>query len=615
MDEQQALAGASAPAVKPAHEVRDDGPPPSVRTVGSLGFALLAVVVGAVAGVGAVFFRGLIALFHNLFFLGKLSLSYDTTLHTPPGTWGPFIILAPVVGAALVVLLVKHFAPEARGHGVPEVMGAILYEKGIIRPIVALIKALASGISIGSGGSVGREGPIIQIGSSFGSTLSQLLRVPVWQRITLIAAGAGGGIAATFNTPVGGVLFALEIMMPEVSARTLVPVATATATATWVGRFFLGAHPSFVIPALETPSFQLTQPLALLAYVGLGALTGLASALYIKGIYGTEDFFDRRVQGSYYRKHLLGMAVVGILIYLCARVLGNYYIEGVGYATVQGILEGSLAAPSLLMLLFALKLVATSLTLGSGASGGVFSPALFTGATLGGAFGMLLAHFVPELAGSAPAFAVAGMAGMVGGSTGAALAAIVMIFEMTLDYNVVLPMTLTVAVSYGVRRGIMRETIYTMKLARRGLFLPNALQSDIHLVPRARDILEDKIQVVSLGGGPEELERILSEDPEARWFIVEQAGKVVGIMGRSETLAALDALRRGDSLPSLPHQDYVLVPEDARLYQIIPRMRVSKASFAVVSKAGEDQSAGDVQGVISRDRIATAVMDATELFN
>ena len=211
------------------------------------------VVVGGVGALGAVVFRGLIALFHNLLFLGQWSFSYDANVHTPAAPWGPFVILVPVLGAVGVAFLVSRFAPEAKGHGVPEVMDAIYYNKGVIRPVVAVIKSLASALSIGSGGSVGREGPIVQIGSSFASTLGQYLRLPVWQRITLIAAGAGAGIAATFNTPIGGVLFAVEIILHEVSARTLVPVTIATVTAAYIGRLIFGSHPSFVIPALEVP--------------------------------------------------------------------------------------------------------------------------------------------------------------------------------------------------------------------------------------------------------------------------------------------------------------------------------------------------------------------------
>ena len=255
-------------------------------------------------------------------------------------------------------------------------MDAIYYHTGIIRPLVALIKSLASALSIGSGGSIGREGPIIQIGASFGSTLGQLIPMPVWQRITLVAAGAGAGIAATFNTPVGGVLFAIEIMLNEVSVRTLVPVAISTATATYIGRLAFGNHPSFVIPSFEAHYFHPTEPMVLIAYVGLGLILGGVSTLFIKSIYGFEDFFEQRVKGNYYTRHMAGMLLVGVVMYLLMVSLGHYYIEGVGYATVQDILTGALTQLPILLLLFVLKMVATSMTLGSGASGGIFSPAL-----------------------------------------------------------------------------------------------------------------------------------------------------------------------------------------------------------------------------------------------
>src|SRR5271170_6177727 len=419
----------------------------SARSLSAPALWTLSIPVGVVAGLGAVVFRALIGFVHNLLFLGKLSATYDASTHTPPGPWGPFIILAPVLGALGVAFLVKNFAPEAKGHGVPEVMDAVYNRKGVIRPVVSVVKALASALSIGSGASIGREGPIIQIGSSFGSTIGQLLGLPAWQRITLIAAGAGGGIGATFNTPVGGVLFAVEIIMHEVSARTLVPVVTATATATYIGELFFGPHPSFSIPALETSFFVVAKPIVLVAYAGLGAIAGLVSALFIWSIYACEEFFEKHVKGGYYVQHMAGMLLVGSLMYGLMTRFGHYYIQGVGYATIQDVLTSVHYPLYLLVLLFAAKLFATSVTLGSGASGGVFSPALFLGATSGAAFGMALNHFFPGLHISPAAFAVAGMGGVVGGSTGAAMAAIVMIFEMTLDYTVIIPLTLTVAIS------------------------------------------------------------------------------------------------------------------------------------------------------------------------
>jgi hypothetical protein len=198
------------------------------RTIGLFALSLLAIVVGLVTGVGAVAFRALIGLIHNVFYFGRLSALYDANALEPASPWGAGIILVPVIGGLAVTFLVSKFAPEARGHGVPEVMDAIFYREGRIRPVVAAVKSLASALSIGTGAAVGREGPIIQIGASLGSTLGQLTRMEAWQRITLVAAGAGAGIAATFNTPLGGVMFAVELMMPEVSVRTFLPVALAT---------------------------------------------------------------------------------------------------------------------------------------------------------------------------------------------------------------------------------------------------------------------------------------------------------------------------------------------------------------------------------------------------
>ena len=246
---------------------------------------LLALVVGIVGGLGAVVFRGLIAFVHNLLFLGTLSVVYDFSLFTPASPWGVLVVLVPVVGAIGVTFIVTNFAPEAKGHGVPEVMDAIYYNRGIIRPIVAVAKSLASALSIGSGAAVGREGPIIQIGSAFGSTLGQVIRMSMGQRIILVAAGAGAGIAATFNTPIGGVLFATELMMPEISVNTFLPVAIATGTATFIGRLFFGDKPAFDVPAnLATLPTDAKSAAILVLYVVLGALIGVAAAVFVRGL-------------------------------------------------------------------------------------------------------------------------------------------------------------------------------------------------------------------------------------------------------------------------------------------------------------------------------------------
>ena len=580
-------------------------------------FFFLSILIGVVAGLGAVAFRGLIPFSTTCLFLGKLSVVYDANVHTPPSPWGPWVILVPVAGAIGVTFLVQKFAPEAKGHGVPEVMDAIYYHKGVIRPVVALIKSLASALSIGSGGSVGREGPIVQIGSSFGSTVGQILRMPTWQRIILIAAGTGAGIAATFNTPIGGVLFAVELMLHEVSVRTIVPVAISTATATYMGQIFFGPHPSFVIPRFETPYFHIDNPLLLLSYAGLGVILGLTSTIYIKSIYAFEDFFDERIKGRPYLRHMLGMLLIGIIIYLLMQSFGHYYIEGVGYATIQDILTGALSSVKLLGLLFILKLFATSVTLGSGASGGIFSPSLYLGATLGGAFGVILRQIFPELPIDPAAFAVAGMAGVAGGATGAPMAAIVMIFEMTLDYNVIIPMTITVAISYGVRTMLSKESIYTMKLVRRGHIMPEALQANLHHVKRARDIMDTHLVIIPASMTLTEFVRMASEQTPVSSFLVEDSkGGIMGVVSKHAVigLGVLGQYGERVTLGEITSKNFVAVSEETILLDIIGRMHSKKVSIALVTDGSEPPQALNTKGLIRTQQIGDAMAGAIDLF-
>ena len=587
----------------------------NIKTLSPMLLALLSVAIGIFGGIGAVVFRGLIALFHNLFFLGILSTSYDANVHTPPSPWGPFVILVPVIGAFGVAFLVKNFAPEAKGHGVPEVMDAVFYNNGKIRPVVAVIKSLASALSIGSGGSIGREGPIIQIGSSFGSTLAQILNLPVWQRVTMIAAGAGAGIAATFNTPVGGVLFAIEIILHEVSARTLVPVAIATATGTYVGRLFFGAHPSFVIPSLETLTFTTMQPEVLISYIGLGILSGLISTAFIYSIYGMEDFFDEKIKGGYYVRHMLGMLLVGIQMYLLFVFLGHYYIDGVGYSTIQDVLSGALQSFPILLLLLGLKLLATSLTLGSGASGGVFSPALFMGVALGGAYGVAMKALFPGLIISPAAFAIVGMAGIVGGTTGAAMTAIVMIFEMTLDYNVIIPLTITVAISYEIRKILSKESIYTLKLARRGHAIPDAMRKNYHEVLQAHQIMISAISSIDASATLLELADLIQSDGNIPYFIVKDHGKVVGVVPSILLAGPLHHLDQNMLVIEIAIKDFEIVNSNAAFLDIIDKIRANHTSIVLVMDSIYSPSEDNVVGVITKDELTSSVSLTAGLFS
>lgn len=584
--------------------------PEKARPLSALNLTLVSVVVGIVAGVGAAVFRCMISLIHNLLFLGKVGLYYDANTHTPAGPWGAFTILVPVAGAVGVVFLVKNFAPEAKGHGVPEVMDAVYYKKGVIRPVVAAVKSLASALSIGSGGSVGREGPIIQIGSSFGSTVAQLLHLPTWQRITLIAAGAGGGIAATFNTPIGGILFAVEIIIHEVSVRTMLPVMMSTAVATYVGDMFFGSSPSFIIPRLHSNYFLSTEPITLLAYVGLGVLTGVLSVLYIKSIYGAEDFFDSRVKIGDYGRHVLGMLLVGVVMTVMIRLTGHYYTQGVGYATVQDVLNGTLTRWDFLLLLFVLKLLVTSITLGSGASGGVFSPALFLGATLGGIYANFLQYLSPSLPISSTAFAVAGMAGAVGGSTGAVLAAITMIFEMTLDYDVIIPMTITVAVAYGIRKALCSESIYTLKLSRRGHHLPDALQTNISYVSQAAEAMNTNFECLPGEMTVAEFQSARSsQSSDTSLFLVKEDGRTVGLLRLCDIA---EHCRNSDrTMGRIALKNYLTAPANELLFQLVSRLREENAQAAVVV-SHEDENR--IVGLIFKEQLADVWLKSHEFF-
>lgn len=436
-----------------------------------LRFYLMVLLVGVVAGVGAIFFRELIAFFHNLLFYLKFSNSYDVLRHSNPSIFGIGVILVPVLGALGVAYLVQKFAPEARGHGVPEVMDAIYYEQGKVRPVVALIKAVASSLSIGSGGSVGREGPIIQIGAAFGSTIGQSVRILTWQRITLIACGAGGGIAATFNTPLGGILFALEIMLPELSARTIIPVSIATAIATYTSYTYFG-NVTF-LPFTTNLAIHFNTA-SVISYLLLSVCLGLASWLFIRLIYWLEDFFDN-LPGNYYTRHVLGMFLMGSMMYGMMFFFGHYYIQGVGYATIVDVLSTTLTYAAFLFLLAFTKMIVTALTLGSGGSGGIFSPLLFIGSTFGAGFAGCYNFIFPDAQMNLPLSALAGMAGMVGASTGAPITAIIMTSELTNDSSIVLPLMILVAIAYMVRRALLKDTIYTLKLTRRGHYIPDRL--------------------------------------------------------------------------------------------------------------------------------------------
>ena len=423
------------------------------------GLAVAAIGVGVGAGLGAVAFRLMIQGFTRAF---TGYSDYGVQGHVSDLNWphlGPwFVVLAPAVGGLIYGPLIYLFAREARGHGVPEVMLAVAENGGRIRPQVALIKALASALCIGSGGSVGREGPIVQIGSALASSLGQAVRMPEGRLRLLVACGAAGAISATFNAPLAGVFFAIELILREVSLEAWVATALSAMTADIIGRAAFGAAPFFTLP-----NVGLTNYWGYLLTLGLGILAGGAGVGFSRVLYLVEDGCDWAWRG---RPEWLRPSVGGVILGLLLFAIPQLY--GVGYPVLQKAVGGGYALPFVILLLVG-KMVASSLTIGIGGSGGVFAPSLFMGGMLGTAFGLVANHYLGGAAGPVVVYGMIGMGSMFAGAARAPLTSITSILEMTGAQLLVLPVMLGVGAAAVTSHHISKGTVYTTKLLRRGI--------------------------------------------------------------------------------------------------------------------------------------------------
>jgi CIC family chloride channel protein len=430
------------------------------------GLFLLVLLIGAGAGLGAVAFRYLIYLFtwlatgHDEF--GQQG--HVGSAHLPWLGLGFFVVI-PVIGGLLYGPLIHRFAREARGHGVPEVMIAVADNGGRIRPQVSVVKALASALCIGVGGSVGREGPIVQIGSALASTVGHRVRVPEKRLRILVACGAGGAIAATFNAPITGVFFGVEIILREFSIDALFTVMLSAMVADATAIPFLGSKPFLSgFPA----GITLPHPADYLL-VGLLAVIAALFGLAFKGVlYKTEDLCDR-LWGN--RPEWARPAVGGVLLGLLLLAIPQMY--GVGYPVMYKATGGGYVLWFLILLAVA-KIAATSLTIGIGGSGGVFAPSLFIGVTSGMAFGDIAHHLFGAAAGPPALYAVVGMGAVFTSAARAPLTSLASVVEMTGDFTLTLPVMLAVAIASTVSRAVSYGTIYTTKLLRRGTDIDRA---------------------------------------------------------------------------------------------------------------------------------------------
>jgi CIC family chloride channel protein len=422
---------------------------------------LLAAFIGFLSGYGAVLFRLLIKGTQYLFYghAGDiLTFSHSLPWYT--------IIGIPCLGGLLVGLIVTFAASEAKGHGVPEVMEAVALRNGVIRKRVAAAKILASAICIGSGGSVGREGPIVQIGSSLGSTVSQIFNVARANQKTMVGCGAAAGIAATFNAPIAGVLFALEVLLGDFGIASFSPVVLSSVTATTISRHYFGDFPAFIIPA-----YHLETLWEFAIYPFLGLFAGLVAVFFIITLYKAEDIFDK-IPIPQWLKPALGGLLLGLILTKFPEVFG------VGYGAMNEALFDRLPELLLISLVF-LKIAATSITLGTGGSGGIFAPSLFIGAMAGGFFGTVVNQLFPSLTASPATYALVGMGAVVAGTTHAPITAIIIIFEMSGNYKIILPMMITCILSTMLASSLKKGSIYTIKLLRRDIDISGGLEKNL----------------------------------------------------------------------------------------------------------------------------------------
>ena len=503
-------------------------------TTSNTGSFLIALLVGLGTGIGAVIFRYLITFFE---FVG-----YSWIPTTFPALGNLTVVIVPAVGGLIVGLLIYNFAQEAKGHGVPEVMEAVALHGGKIRPVVALIKSLASAISIGSGGSVGREGPIVQIGSSIGSTLGQKLHLSDEKIRILVACGAAGGIAATFNAPIAGVIFALEVIVGEFSVRHFSLVVISSVAASIVGQAVFGDIPAFLIPV----EYGITSLWEFSFYPILSVLAALLGVLFVKSLYWAEDLFGDWKGVPEWLKPMIGGILLGGLALLYPILTGIHWegqpqIFNVGYDVIEDALAGNLVLGVALAFLF-MKLLATILTLGSGGSGGVFAPSLFMGAMLGTVFELGVRKIFPSIIAPPGAYALIGMAATFTAAAHAPITAVIILFELTGDYRIILPLMLTVVITTIVSQQLLKgESIYTLKLSRRGVHLSRGRDVDILEGVLVKEVMSHDFNVISMNDNLSNLSILLNQTSSHGVVVLDEGGKLFGIVTVSDLRNAISS--------------------------------------------------------------------------
>lgn len=477
-----------------------------------------ALAVGLTTGLGVWLFKQLIALFHELAFVDL------ATALKPLGDWT--IVLVPMAGGLIVGLLMHFFVGKERHHGVAGIMEAVALAGGRLRYHRIPLKALASAISIGAGASVGPEDPSVQIGSNLGSMLGQIFRLSDDRVRTLVAGGAASAIAAAFNAPIAGIFFALEIIIGELTGSTFGSVALAAVISAVTTQALTGPEPAF-----HVPRYAFNDPVELPLYLGLGLLAGVVAVLYIRAIYGAQDIFHS-LRAPRWVKPVIAGALVGVAGLFLPQIFG------VGYSTIESLLNGVIPSLALLLALLVVKLLMTAISVGGGFPGGVFAPSLFLGAALGAAFGTTMQAVFPQLPVAPPAYALAGMAAVLAGTVHAPLTAILLLFEMTNDYSIILPVMFAVAVSLVLSQRLLKDSVYTLGLARKGVRLQRGRDVEVLDTITVGEVMQTRPQVLHEGDSLTTAFDVLTKTRHHGLPVLNAADQLVGIL----TVADLDRL-------------------------------------------------------------------------
>ena len=497
-----------------------------------------AVLVGLATGVGVWLFKLLINLVHELMF-GQLG-----NLLAPLGGWT--VVVIPILGGVLVGLIAHYLIKDEKFHGTAGIMQAVALAGGRLRYERTPIKAVAAAVSIGSGASVGPEDPSVQIGSSLGSMFGQLLRLSDERVRTLVAAGAAAAIAAAFNAPIAGVFFALEIILGEIGGSALGMILVAAVVSSLFTQAVSGAQPAFAIPTYNFHSFW-----ELPMYLLLGLLAGPISALYSHLVYAMQDY-----AGKIKLPRIAITALAGLVLGAAAIFLPQ--VLGVGYDTIGQILNSSTFPFWILLVLLVVKLLITPLSLAGGFFGGVFAPSLFLGATLGGAFGILMAKLFPALGLTPAAFALVGMAAVLAGAVHAPLTAVILLFEMTNDYRIILPLMFSVAVSLLISQRIQKDSVYAMGLARHGIRLDRGRDVEVLQTITVAEAMQKDPATLQENDSLDKVADFLNKTRHHGMPVVDAGGSLIGILtiGDVENARNLGAETAGEACTRNPAMAY-----------------------------------------------------------